>query len=107
MLGLTQRIAFTAVPLIGVVLKAKHKTAMPLFSETTRIVRQESIIQVFGHCENRRAEGLTSCSQDGVYVPPGASRKDQCLNRVEAEYRACGYRSVCTTRWLQGLQACN
>jgi hypothetical protein len=60
----------------------------------------------FGHCENRRAEGLTSCSK-GVYMPPGASRKDQCLNRVEAEYRNCGYRSVCTSRWLQGLQECN
>src|SRR5262249_30367562 len=60
----------------------------------------------FGHCENRRAGGLASCSQ-GVYVRPGASRKDQCLERVEAEYKNCGYRAVCTNRWLQGLQECN
>jgi hypothetical protein len=60
----------------------------------------------FGHCENRRAERLASCSQ-GVFVPVGASRKDQCLKRVEAEYRNCGYRAVCTNRWIQGLQECN
>ncbi len=61
----------------------------------------------FGHCENRRAQGLTSCSNGGGYVPPGASQKDQCLNRVQAEYQACGYRAACSNAWLAGLNQCN
>jgi hypothetical protein len=108
MLGLRQRIAFTAVLLIGVVpSESKARDCYAAVQRNYANCKAGEYYSSFGHCENRRAEGLTSCSQDGVYVPAGASRKDQCLNRVEAEYRACGYRSVCTNRWLQGLQACN
>ena len=110
MLGLRQRIAFTAVLLIGV---APSGSKAFTIEECYAVVQRDyanckaaEYYSSFGHCENRRAEGLASCSQ-GVYVPPGGSRKDQCLNRVEAEYRNCGYRSVCTNRWLQGLQECN
>src|SRR5262245_11482202 len=107
MLGLTQRIAFTAVLLIGVVSsESKAQDCIAAVQRDYANCKNGEYYYSFGHCENRRAEGLASCSQ-GVYVPPGASRKDQCLNRVEAEYRNCGYRSVCTNRWLQGLQECN
>jgi len=62
----------------------------------------------FGHCENRRAQGLTSCSNGGGYVAPGTSQKDQCLSRVMAEYQACGYRAgACADRWIAGLGQCN
>ena len=111
MLGLRQRIAFTAVLLIGVV--SSESKAFTI-EECYAVVQRDhanckagEYYSSFGHCENRRAEGLTSCSSQGVYVPPGASQKDQCLQRVEAEYRNCGYRAVCTNRWIQGLQQCN
>jgi hypothetical protein len=107
MLGLRQRIAFTAVLLIGVVpSESKAQECYAAVERDYARCKAAEYYSSFGHCENRRAEGLTSCSR-GVYVPPGASQKDQCLNRVEAEYRNCGYRAVCTNRWLQGLQECN
>lgn len=103
--GLRQRIAFTAVLLIGVVPSVSRAFTI---EECYDAVGQDhanckagELYSSFGHCENRRAEGLVSCSH-GEYVAPGASRKDQCLARVEAEYRNCGYRSVCTSRWIQG-----
>jgi hypothetical protein len=110
MLGLRQRIAFAAVLLIGVV--PSGSKAMTI-EECYAVVEHDyanckagEYYYSYGQCENRRAERLTSCSQ-GVFVPLGASPKDQCLERVEAEYRNCGYRAVCTNRWLQGLQECN
>jgi hypothetical protein len=108
MLGLRQRIAFTAVLLIGIVPSgSKAFTIEECYAvETTRIVKAGEYCSSLGHCENRRAERLASCSQGG-FVPSGASRKDQCLERAEAEYRNCGYRAVGTNRWIQGLQECN
>ena len=110
MLGLRQRIAFTAVLLIGVVPSGSKAFTI---EECYDAVGQDyanckagEYYRSFGHCENRRAEGLASCSQ-GVYVPPGASPKDQCLERVQAEWRNCGYRAACANRWIQGLQECN
>src|SRR6476661_611955 len=110
MLGLRQRIAFTAVLLIGV---APSGSKAVTIEECYAVVEGDyanckaaEYYSSFGHCENRRAERLASCSQ-GVFVPLGASGKDQCLTRVEAEYRNCGYRAVCTNRWIQGLQECN
>jgi len=110
MLGLRQRIALTAVLLIGVVASgSKAFTIEECYAVVERDYancKEAEYYSSFGHCENRRAERLASCSQ-GVFVPLGASPKDQCLNRVEAEYRNCGYRAVCTNRWIQGLQECN
>src|SRR5215469_13887012 len=108
MLGWRQRIAFTAVLLIGVVPSGSKAFTV---EECYAVVEQQyanckagEYYQSFGLCENRRAERLVSCSQG---VPPSANRKDQCLNRVEAEYRNCGYRAACANRWIQGLQECN
>lgn len=67
-----------------------------------------SLYSNFGHCQNRRAQGLANCSQGGEYMAPGTSQKDQCLNRVMAEYQACGYRAgACADRWIAGLGQCN
>jgi hypothetical protein len=108
MLGLRQRIAFAAALLIGVVPSgSKAFTIEECYGAVGQAYancKAGEVYSSFGHCENRRAEGLASCSQG---VPPVASRKDQCLTRVEAEYRNCGYRAVCTNRWIQGLQECN
>jgi hypothetical protein len=110
MLGLRQRIAFTAVLLIGVVpSESKAFTIEECYAVVARDYancKAGEYYSSFGHCENRRAERLTSCSR-GEFVQIGESRKDQCLKRVEAEYRNCGYRAACTNRWLQGLQECN
>jgi hypothetical protein len=110
MLGLRQRIAFAAALLIGVVPSgSKAFTIDECYDAVGRDYancKAGEYYYSYGLCENRRAEELASCSQ-GRYVPPGASPKDQCLTRVEAEYRNCGYRAVCTNRWLQGLQECN
>ena len=110
MLGLRQRIAFTAVLLIGVVPSgSKAMTIEECYAAVEHDYancKAGEYYYSYGQCENRRADRLASCSQ-GVFVPIGASPKDQCLERVEAEYRNCGYRAVCTNRWLQGLQECN
>jgi len=110
MLGLGQKFAFTAALLIGVVPSESKAFTV---EECYAVVEQDyanckraEYYSSFGQCENRRAERLTSCSR-GVFVLLGESRKDQCLKRVEAEYRNCGYRAVCTNGWLQGLQQCN
>jgi hypothetical protein len=110
MLGLRKRIAFTAVLLVGI---APSGSKALTIDECYAIVQQDyancraaSYYQNFGQCENRLNERMAACSQ-GVFVPLGASRKDECLNRVHEEYKNCGYRAVCQNRWLQGLQACN
>jgi len=104
------RTAVAAVLLVGVVPSGSN--AMTI-EECYGVVERDyanckagEYYNSYGQCESRRAERLASCSQ-GVFVPIGGSQKDQCLNRVEAEYRACGYRAVCTNRWLQGLQECH
>jgi hypothetical protein len=61
----------------------------------------------YGQCENRQKQQLTLCYSDNRYVGVGESPKDQCLNRVQEEYRNCGYLPACTNRWLLGLQQCN
>jgi hypothetical protein len=108
MLGLRQRIAFIAVLLIALVPSgSKAFTVQECYDAVEQAYANCTAVRInsnFGLCENRRAERLASCSQ-GVW--PGPSPKDQCLERVEAEYRACGYRAVCTNRWIQGLQQCN
>ena len=110
MFGLRERIAFTAVLLIGVVPSgSKALTIEACYAVVQRDYancKAAEYYSSFGHCENRRAERLASCSQ-GKLVPLGASQKDQCLKRVEAEWAACGYRAACQNRWLQGLQECN
>ena len=110
MIGVRQRIAFTAVLLIGVVPSGSQAFTV---AECYDAVEQDyanctgtSYYSNFGHCENRRAQGLVYCSQ-GKYVAPGASQKDQCLTRVQEEWKSCGYRNVCANRWIQGLQQCN
>ena len=111
MLGLRQRIAFAAVLLIGVVPSASK--AMTI-EECYAVVEHDyanckagEYYYSYGQCENRRAEQMAYCSQ-GQYVPPGASQKDQCLQRVQQEYAACGYRGgACTNRWIQGLNECS
>jgi hypothetical protein len=79
MLGLRQRIAFAAVLLIGV-LPSESKALT--IEECYGVVEQDyanckaaEYYSSFGHCENRRAERLASCSR-GEFVPLGASRKD-------------------------------
>ena len=110
MLGLRQRIAFTAVLLIGVVSsESKAFTIEECYAAVKRDYdncQAGSYFQNYGHCQNRARAALASCQQ-GVYVPPGGSTKDQCLQRVEAEYRNCGYRAACTNRWIQGLNECS
>src|SRR5215475_7645825 len=110
MFGLRERIAFTAVLLIGVVSSgSKAFTVEDCYAVVQRDYancKAAEYYSSFGHCENRRAERLASCSQ-GEFVPIGGSRKDQCLERVWTEYRNCGFRGVCANRWIQGLQECN
>jgi hypothetical protein len=110
MLGLRQRIAFTAVLLIGVVSsESKAFTIEECYAAVKRDYdncQAGSYFQNYGHCDNRARAALASC-QLGVYVPPGGSPKDQCLQRVEAEYRNCGYTAACTNRWTQGLNECS
>jgi hypothetical protein len=64
-----------------------------------------SLYPDYGLCRNRAEQALVNCQQ-GVYVPPGGSPKDQCLQRVLDEYKNCGYRAACQNRWIQGLQEC-
>ena len=110
MLGLKQRIAVTAVLVISAVPSGSKAFTI---EECSDAVERDyancsagSYYQNFGQCENRRAQGRAFCLQ-GRYVPPGASQKDQCLTRVQAEWANCGYRNVCANRWIQGLQECN
>jgi hypothetical protein len=107
--GWRQRIATTAVLLIAVV--PSQSKALTL-AECNDIVESDyanckagEYYSSFGQCENRRAERLVACSQ-GFFKPLNGSPKDQCLERVESEYRSCGYLNSCTNRWIQGLQQC-
>jgi len=107
MLGLRQRIAFTAVLLIGLVPpESKAQDCYALIQRDYQLCMTASAYPNLGQCANRQAEQLAICASTGRY-PGFESQKDQCLNRVEAEYRACGYRAVCTNAWLQGLAQCN
>lgn len=110
MLGLRQRIAFTAALLISVVpFESKAFTIEECYTAVQRDYDNctaGSLYQNFGQCENRARAALASC-QRGIYVPPGASSKDQCLQRVEGEYKNCGYRAACSNRWIQGLNECS
>jgi len=111
MLGLRQRIAFTAVLLIGVVPSgSKAFTIEDCYAAVDGEYQNcaaGSYYSDFGNCQNRWAERRAYCSK-GIYVPLGASPKDQCLNRVQDEYKSCGYRmGPCSDRWIQSLQACN
>jgi hypothetical protein len=109
MLGLRQRIAFTAVLLIGVVpSESKAFTIEECYDAVQHDYANCKAGEYFdshGLCENRARAALASC-QRGIYVRPGESSKDQCLQRVEAEYRNCGYRAACSNRWIQGLNEC-
>jgi hypothetical protein len=110
MLGLTQRIAFTALLLIGVVSsESKAFTIEECYAAVQRDYDNcagGSLYPDYGLCRNRALAALASCKQ-GRYAPPGTSPKDQCLQRVEAEYRNCGYRAACSNRWIQGLNECS
>lgn len=108
--GLRQRIVFGAVLLLGVAPSAGKAMTV---EECYQVVQRDyvnctraGVYSDLGQCQYRWAERQAQCAQ-GIFVPIGESSKDQCLNRVEAEYRSCGYRAACTDRWLQGLQSCN
>jgi hypothetical protein len=95
MLGLRQRIAFTAALLIGVVPSgSKAQECYDAIAQDYNMCKQAEYYSCYGCCENRRAEQMAHCAQTGEYLPPGASQKDQCLARVQAEYEACGSRGV-------------
>jgi hypothetical protein len=110
MLRLRQRIAFIAVLLIGVVSsESKAFTIEECYAAVQRDYNNcaaGSLYSDFGHCQNRARAALVSCQQ-GIYVPIGGSPKDQCLQRVEAEYKNCGYRAACSNRWIRGLNECS
>jgi len=110
MLGSTQRIAFTAALLIGVV--SSESQALTI-EQCYALVKRDydncqagSYYKNYGHCQNRAQAALAACQQ-GIYVPIGASPKDQCFKRVEAEHMACGNRPACADRWIQGLNQCS
>src|SRR5215471_14311900 len=110
MRGLKQKIAFSVVLLIGVVSsESKAFTIEECYAAVKRDYdncQGGSYFKNYGHCQNRAQAALASC-QRGEYTPPGRSPKDQCLQRVEAEYRSCGYRAACSNKWIQGLNECS
>jgi hypothetical protein len=110
MLGLTQRIAFTALLLIGVVSsESKAFTIQECYAAVQRDYDNcaaGSLYPDYGYCRNRAAQGLVYCQQ-GRYVRPGTSQKDQCFTRVEAEHASCGNTPACSNRWIQGLNQCS
>jgi len=96
MLGLRQRIAFTAVLLIGVVPSGSKaftiEECYDAVGQDYANCKAAEYYSSFGHCENRRAEGLASCSQRRI-------RATRCKPKRPMSYES---RSGVQELWLQG-----
>jgi len=106
--GLRQRIAFTAVLLIGVVPSVSRAFTI---EECYDAVGQDyanckagELYSSFGHCENRRAEGLVSCSH-GEYVAPAA--KTNVLREWKRSIGTVVTGVSARAGGFRGLQECN